>query len=344
MRIALDATYSIDPHPSGIAVYSQELLSGLARLFPQDEFLHCYRPKQLRKAPRPASPNVHRRLLFPPLPTFRADLFHALNQRIDHRPARRVVATFHDLFVLTADYSSPDFRTRFAEQARHAARNSDLIIAVSQFTADQVMSLLSVDRSRIRVIPHGVHEPPTDPAVAREKMVLFVGALQKRKNVTRLVEAFGSLPQAWTLMLAGAPSGYQASDIFGSIERSPCRNRIRITGYLARADLDRLYARASIFAFPSLDEGFGMPVLEAMAYGVPVITSNRSAVAEVAGDAAILVDPEQTDDLRRALTQLAGDAELRLTLIEQGRSRVRRYTWEEAIRRTHAVYQELLST
>ncbi len=186
MRIALDATYSIDPQPSGIAVYSRELLSGLARIYSEDDFLHCYRLKQLQKAPQPAFPNVHRRLLLPPLPTFRAGLFHALNQRVDRRQAKKVVSTFHDLFVMTGEYSSPEFRLRFTKQARQAAQNSDYIIAVSQFTANQVSSLLGFDCSRIRVIPHGVHEPSVDEAGAREDMILFVGALQTRKNIGRL--------------------------------------------------------------------------------------------------------------------------------------------------------------
>src|SRR5215470_13502516 len=116
-------------------------------------FLSCYRPKQFPHAPRPGQRNVQRRLLWPPLSTFRADIFHALNQRVDKRPARRVVSTFHDLFVMTDEYSTPSFRARFSLQARRAAENSDAIIAVSEFTADQVNSLLAIPRERIRVVP-----------------------------------------------------------------------------------------------------------------------------------------------------------------------------------------------
>ncbi len=336
MRIALDATYSVDPHPSGIAIYSRELLSGLARMFPQDEFLHCYRAKQFTNA------RGRRRLLLPPLPTFRADLFHALNQRVDRRPAKKVISTFHDLFVMTGEYSSLEFRTRFAWQARRAAENSDLLIAVSKFTADQAAGLLHFDRSRIRVVPHGVHLPLSADAPVREEIVLFVGALQIRKNIARLVEAFESVPKPWKLVLAGSPSGYGAQSILERIERSPCRERIRVTGYISQTELQRLYSRASVFAFPSLDEGFGIPVLEAMAYGVPVITSSRSALPEIADGAAILIDPEQTDDLRDALYRLIHDSELRSRLVELGRARAELYSWERAVRETHSVYRELL--
>jgi glycosyltransferase involved in cell wall biosynthesis len=347
VRIALDATYSVDPQPSGIAVYTREVLSGLARAYPQDEFLFCYRPKQWRRAPHLAFPNVRRRLLQPPIPTFTADLFHALNQRVDRRQAKKMVSTFHDLFVMTADYSSPEFRTRFAAQARRAAENSDVIIAVSAFTADQVSSLLSFDRSRIRVVPHGVHQPmqqhESKRKAQRENMILFVGALQIRKNIVRLIEAFEHLPENWRLVLAGARSGYQAGQILERIEQSTCRNRIELAGYVSESDLESLYSRASIFALPSLDEGFGIPVLEAMAHGVPVVTSNRSALVEVAGDAALLVDPYSVDELESALNRLVQEPNLRVRLSDLGRARAKCYPWDRAIQATYSIYKELVS-
>jgi glycosyltransferase involved in cell wall biosynthesis len=357
VRVALDATYSVDPQPSGIAVYSRELLSGLAEAHPEDEFLFCYRPKQWAHAPRLSFPNARRRLLQPPFRTFHADVFHALNQRVDRRPARKVVSTFHDLFVMTGEYSSPEFRARFTDQARRAAENSDLIIAVSEFTANQVSSLFRVERSRIRVIPHGVRRPAelhdAQQDSRRETMILFVGALQIRKNVVRLIEAFervaGSfrdekaVENQWRLLLAGAPSGYQSGEILARIEESSCRNRIELAGYVSESDLEGLYSRASIFALPSLDEGFGIPVLEAMASGVPVVTSNRSALVEVAGDAALLVDPYAVDELECALKRLMKDRRLRGKLSDLGRARAKCYTWDRAVHATYSVYQEFAS-
>ena len=331
MRIALDATYSVDPQPSGIGVYSAEILNGLASAHPHDEFLHCYRARKYWNAPRTS----RKRLLLPWFPTFRADLFHALNQRLDRRPAKKVVCTFHDLFVLTAEYSSPDFRARFAEQARTAARNADLIIAVSHFTARQVIDLLHVEPSRLRVVPHGVHASPQSQR-PREKIVLFVGALQIRKNLVRLIEAFEALPQDWRLILAGAPSGYGAAAILARVHP-----RIEVTGYLPAPQLEQLYARASIFAFPSLDEGFGIPVLEAMAHGVPVITSNSSALPEVAGDAALLVDPLSTAEITTALERLAADTDLRQQLAGRGLERAKMFSWERTVAATYSIYGEL---
>lgn len=331
MRIALDATYSVDPRPSGIGVYSTEILSGLAAAFPQDEFLHCYRPGKYWRAPRAS----RKRLLLSSFPTFRAQVFHALNQRLDSRPAKRVVATFHDLFVLTAEYSSPEFRARFAAQAHEAARRADVLIAVSEFTARQLSDLLRVEPARIRVVPHGVH-PPAPSRQPREKLVLFVGALQTRKNLLRLIEAFEALPPDWRLVLAGAPSGYGADAVLERVHA-----RIDVTGYISARQLGELYARASIFAFPSLDEGFGIPVLEAMANGVPVVTSNRSALPEVAGDAALLVDPRSSADIAAALTRLASDAGLRRQLASRGLERARMFTWEKAVAATYSIYREL---
>ncbi len=341
MRIALDATYSVDPNPSGIAIYSREILNGLAAEHPEDRFLHCYRPKQFGKPAERSFQNVGRRLLLPPVPTFRADIFHALNQRIDRRPAKAVVCTFHDLFVMTNEYSSATFRKRFIEQAKRAARNSDIIIAVSQFTADQVAELLGFPRAWLRVVPHGVHVPEKVPLTRRGNFILFVGALQVRKNLVRLVEAFERLSGDWHMVLAGAPNGFGADKILERIERSPVRDRIQVKGYVSRLELDSLYARAAIFAFPSLAEGFGIPVLEAMAWGIPVLTSSTSALAEVVGRSAILVNPEDSDAISAGLSALANDAELRDCLAKRGLKRVQQFSWANAVRETYEVYKEV---
>jgi glycosyltransferase involved in cell wall biosynthesis len=251
--------------------------------------------------------------------------------------------TFHDLFVMTGDYSTPEFRARFTRQAREAAARSDLIIAVSAFTATQVENLLEVDRGRIRVVHHGVwpcgSTPPADSG--RENIILHVGAIQKRKNIARLVEAFETLPHGWRLVLAGPADGYGAAEIVGRIESSPKRRDIDVTGYVTNAELENLYRRARIFAFPSLDEGFGMPVLDAMARGVPVLTSDRSALPEVAGDAAMLVDPEDTEALAHGLRLFSGDIELRERYRKRGLERVAEFSWLKTVESTWAVYGEL---
>jgi glycosyltransferase involved in cell wall biosynthesis len=285
-----------------------------------------------------------------------------LNQRVDFqrsqaKPSRYTVCTFHDLFALTGEYSTPEFRQRFAEQARRAAENSDAIIAVSRFTAKQVEELLGVPPTRIHVIPHGVRMPAasgpsgapheisretiTREKLSRKKIVLFVGAIQRRKNVARLVRAFEKMPAAWRLTLAGATDGYEAAQELRAIEESPRRSDIDVLGYVDAPMLASLYARASIFAFPSLDEGFGIPVLESMAHGIPVITSQCSALPEAAGDAAILVDPLNVDELAAELNRLAADEDLRTGLIRRGLDRARLFSWDAAVEKTWAVYQSL---
>jgi glycosyltransferase involved in cell wall biosynthesis len=331
--IALDATYSLGKNPSGVGVYSREMLFGLARAHPEEKFHFCYRPHRFFRSFDDTLPrNASRRLL---IGAPAAEIFHALNQRVDFK-ARRTISTFHDLFVMTGDYSSPEFRARFTAQARDAAARSDLIIAVSSFTASQVEYLLAVEPARIRVVHHGVRLALA--TAKKENLVLSVGAIQRRKNIARLVKAFESLPDSWRLSLAGAPDGFGAVEELRAIEQSPARARIDVLGYVSAEELDSLYCRAAIFAFPSLDEGFGMPILEAIAHGVPVLTSNCSAMPEVAGDAAMLVDPMDIGD---ALLRLAADPSLRDDLARRGLDRIKQFSWESAIEKTWAVYDEL---
>lgn len=339
-RIALDATYSIGDNLSGVGVYSREILFGLAGAHPAARFQLCFRPHRfLRSFHRSLPPNCRRFLLQEPFVPRRADIFHGLNQRLPTVRPRHAVTTFHDLFVLTGDYSTPEFRRRFAAQARHAAAESDCIITVSEFTAGQVEQLLGVNRARLRVVHHGVHVPPP-PGAPREKVVLHVGALQKRKNIVRLVRAFEAMPASWRLALAGS-AGFGGGEILRAIESSPARDRIEVLGYVTAEDLARWYARSMILAFPSLDEGFGIPILEAMAAGVPVVTSNRSALAEVAGDAAVLVNPESLEEIADGLKHLAGNETLREELARKGFLRVREFSWPKAVEKTWNVYREL---
>jgi glycosyltransferase involved in cell wall biosynthesis len=324
-----------------VGVYSREILLGLAHAHPEAEFQFCYRPHRFFRSFRETLPgNCYRFLLQEPLVPRRADLFHGLNQRLPTLRPRRTVTTFHDLFVLTENYSTPEFRRRFADQAKRAAAESDRIIAVSEFTATQCQQLLGVERSRLRVVHHGVRIPPPSP-LKREKTILHVGAIQARKNVARLVQAFESAPADWRLVLAGS-AGFGADAILRGIAASPARERISVLGYITAETLADWYARSTILAFPSLDEGFGIPILEAMAAGLPVLTSGRSGLAEVAGDAALLVNPESVEELAEALGKLISDEQLREELKQKGLARAAKYTWPKAVENTWKVYNELL--
>jgi glycosyltransferase involved in cell wall biosynthesis len=343
LKIALDATYSLGRNLSGVGVYSREILFGLARAHPEASYLFCYRPHRFLRSFSDRLPaNARRRQLWENRAPS-ADLFHGLNQRLGAGRYRRSVATFHDLFVISGDYSTPEFRERFAAQARAAAERSDLIITVSEFTARQVEQLLHVDPARLRVIPHGAR-PVAAPVneVPREPIVLSVGAIQRRKNIVRLIEAFEQLTPEWKLLLAGS-FGFDSETARERMERSPRKQDIQVLGYVTDSELENLYRRASILAFPSLDEGFGMPVLDAMARGVPVLTSNVSAMPEVSGGAALLVDPTDVQSIADGLCQLATNSDLRGALIRAGLARAKEFTWEKSVDATWEVYEELMA-
>jgi glycosyltransferase involved in cell wall biosynthesis len=189
------------------------------------------------------------------------------------------------------------------------------------------------------VVHHGIRRIP-GAIQPRERVILNVGAIQKRKNISRLVEAFETVGNDWKLVLAGS-AGFGAEEILSRIRRSPAASRISVLGYISAEDLAGWYGRASVFAFPSLDEGFGMPVLEAMAAGIPVLTSNRSALPEVAGDAALLVNPEDVEAIGQTLRDLTGREDLRQSLVDKGNLRVRDFTWEKAVGETWNVYRQV---
>ena len=330
---------------SAASASTRESCSSDSQARAAEKFLYCYRAHRfLPSFKESLPPNVRRAWLrsdgFWP---YSAALFHGLNQRVDSVRAKRIVSTFHDLFVLTGDYSSHDFRVRFTAQATEAARRSDLIITVSAFTADQVVNVLGVERSRVRVVHHGVHCPSRTPAgdEARENLILHVGAIQHRKNIVRLIDAFEKTPADWRLVLAGS-QGFGADEILARIEGSPRRASIELPGYVERETLEDLYSRARVFAFPSLDEGFGMPILDAMARGVPVLTSNRSATREVAGTASLLIDPTDTESVTSGLLRIVNNPALRGQLRARGLAHVSAFSWATAVAQTWQVYEELL--
>ena len=326
--VGIDATYSVGKELSGVGKYSLHLMDGLLRLHKGPRLRRYYRPHRWVRAPWP------KRLLLDSVPSG-VDVFHGLNQRLPRRGSARMVSTFHDLFVLSGEYSTQEFRERFAEQAREAAERSDLIIAVSEFTKSQVVSYLGYPEERVRVIPHGVVLPAAVRGVdEREKIVLSVGAVQKRKNTRRLIEAFEVLGPEWQLWIAGS-AGFEAEAMLRDLP-----SNVKVLGYVSDAGLEALYQRAAVLAFPSLDEGFGIPVLEAMAHGVAVLTSNVSAMPEVAGDAGLLVDPLSAEEIGAGLRRLA-DVEERRSFTLRGLERAKEFGWEKSVAMTAGVYAEL---
>ncbi len=362
MHLALDATYALDPYPSGVARYSDRLIRELAGLAaaaaPQMELTLCARwPRFLRLRRHFASLLFRSCWLQEPfnrrLPK-RVDLFHGLNQRLPRYRFRRQVVTLHDVFPLSSEaYSTPAFRARFSAMIADAVGRADRIICVSCYTRDQLCRVLGVRPESCVVAHHGVEQdppPPSDAARRRARELagsgpffLSVGAVQVRKNVPAAIEAVSRLPPALgaRLVVAGS-AGHGAQEIVNLIRRRGLSDRIRLLGYTDDHTLDALYAKAAALLFPSLEEGFGLPVLEAMTRGLPVIASNTSALPEIAGEAAVLLDPQDVEGMAGAARRLLEDDAWRAEWSARGRARARQFTWQRAARATLDVYQALL--
>lgn len=261
-----------------------------------------------------------------------------------------LVVTLHDLsFIRHPELLRSGSRLYLTVLTRLSARRANRVIAVSRHTAQEASRLLGIPPERIDVVYHGVSDTFRPlPAAAVEafrrrhglpdRYVLYLGTLEPRKNLVRLARAFArSRAEGWRLVLAGGV-GWGSNDLVGQIQALGMDDRVLFPGYVRDDDLPLLYNAASVFAYPSLYEGFGMPVLEAMACGTPVLTSTTSSLPEVGGDAALLVDPEDTESIATGLDRLASDAELRQDMRERGLEWAGRFDWCRTAAETAQVY------
>jgi alpha-1,3-rhamnosyl/mannosyltransferase len=365
--IALDATYSGEPEPAGIAVYSRKLIEALAGLETPHRFLLCYRLSRfarrrefLRPAPKAGSRESHFsvRLFQEPL-TFwlpwQAELFHSLAQRPPAFRFKREIVTVFDIFPITGhEYSSADFRRKFSALLLEAVERATRVITSSRYTAEQLLAHTSVSQSKLRIIPLGVDPPamtlsPGERLVVRERlvgegneMILSVGVLQTRKNTLNALRALQKLPGRYRLILVGG-DGYGSEAIHEYIRRQGLGPRVQVRGYVTLGELRSLYQSASVLLFPSLEEGFGLPVLEAMTNGLPVVASRTASLPEVGGEAALYVDPHDPQDIADKVRRAVEDSELRRKLIQQGLERAREFSWRRVAEATLKVYDEALS-
>ena len=276
------------------------------------------------------------------------DVFFAPNFFVPRRhlaAVRALVATVHDLAFLrlpdTVQRETLDDLRRHLPGALHAA---DALIAVSGATAADLGALAGVTPRRIHVVHEGVDpafavSDGPQPAGLPSRYLLFVSTLEPRKNVVNLLEAFAlAAAEGYPgdLVLVGR-WGWRTGAAQEALERSPVRGRIRHLDYLDRSALSSVMRRAEALVFPSLLEGFGLPVVEAMACGIPVIVSRATSLPEVAGDAALYVDPSSPADIAAAVMRLTGNALLAASLVAAGRERAARFSWEEAARASAAV-------
>jgi alpha-1,3-rhamnosyl/mannosyltransferase len=288
--------------------------------------------------------------------TMPMDVFHATDYRIVRMDCP-VVATLHDAVPIKfPHWCTPRLRGLKNWLQKKAAKKADRVIALSHYAVTELVECFGVQQDRISVVYCGVAEewkqPVADEAVAatlaqyglQAGYFLFVGTLQPRKNVERILQAYLTLPaevrQAHALVVVGR-AGWQCEELVRQLQAAQ-QNRANVLWLNAVADMQQLrhlYAGAGVFVFPSLYEGFGIPVVEAFAAGVPVITSNTTSLPEVSQGAALEVDPLSLDEISAAMLSLVRDDSVRLACIEKGWQRVAQLSWQQTAAQTAAVYR-----
>ena len=270
----------------------------------------------------------------------------------------KTVVTVHDLIIYEHPEWFPggvaDWFWRHSLVPQALAR-ADKIIAVSKFTKQQIIRHFRIDPEKIVVIYEGMttalvaptaSAPEKLPQRARQqKFLLYVGTVEPRKNLPRLIEAFGQISNFFpdlNLVIAGK-MGWKYEPALRAADQLTEKSRVIFTDYITQSQKEWLYQHALGFVYPSLAEGFGLPVLDAMANKIPVVTSNVSSLPEVAGSAAIFVDPYSVASIGMGMTKLVRDADLRQKLITAGLDQARKFSWEQNIKQTLAVYQTVLN-
>ncbi|MEP7284773.1 MAG: glycosyltransferase family 1 protein [Chloroflexota bacterium] len=280
----------------------------------------------------------------------RLDLFHFPSPLMGGYCPRRSIVTFHDLAALSLAGEQTQKERGYLPDALEAGRRATALIAVSHSSAEEVQRYLK--RSDVTVIPEGVDLAKFSPASVQavselktkfglDRYILCVGTLQTRKNHVRLIQAFEQIQDRipHTLVIAGRDgSGTEA--IRAYLAAHP-NSRVCCLGYIEDSLLPALYTGADILALPSLWEGFGLPLLEAMACGTPVLTSNTSSLVEIAGEAAVIVDPKEVDAIAHGLYRILSDHTFKEALIQGGLQRAREYSWQQAAQHTISLYHRV---
>ncbi len=370
MRVGIDYTSAVR-QGAGIGRYTRGLIGALAELAPAGEryvLLSAGRdptrrawPLHIRTCELPLTDRhmafVWQRLRLPlpvELLTGRLDVFHSPDFVLPPVRRAKTVLTVHDLsFLRNPGWSSPPLYAYLLRSVPPAVARADVILADSVSTQRDLMELLRVPAERISVVYPGA-EPQFCPSADAEMLraalerlglsqpyILAVGTLQPRKNYPRLIRAFAQLRRGHSLphqLVISGGQGWLFDEIHATIQALNLHDEVRLVGFVADDDLPALYQGADLLAFPSLYEGFGIPVLEALACGTPVVTSTTSSLPEAAGDAALLVDPEDEAALAEAMWRLVDDQALRTDLRQRGFAQVRRFGWAESARQLRAIY------
>lgn len=371
MTIGIDASRAAEERKTGVGWYCHHLLQHLKDVIPDDVGVVLYSdqplPAELNSWPRNWEERVLKRrgpmwsqiVLANAVLRDRPDAFfvpaHVIPLALTLAPRSRrpkLITTIHDV-VFRGSPETYSVRERwYADHAtRLAVRRADRIIVPTESVKHDLERYYRCDPEKVAVIHHGVEsrimnqelwtETTKRPSfiIPHSLFILYIGRLECKKNVVRMVEAFTDIAPRHPdtrLVLVGAP-GYGYEEVRAAIARSPARERIETLGWVDRGTHDRLLARASVFLFPTLGEGFGLPILEAMAAGVPVITSRGGAHEEVAGDAALLVSARDTAAIADALDRLLSDERLRRDCVERGKRRAGQFTWDRCAQQTRDV-------
>jgi len=287
------------------------------------------------------------------------DIFQGTNYSVYCCRNSRNIITIYDLsFIRYPDYVDSVVK-QYENRIRKCLKWTDLVLTISESSKQDIVDYLGVDPDRIYVTPlasrygSGYLSDTVAEKIGTginydfsKPYLLFVSTIEPRKNITSLISAFNLLKQKHKiehhLVLIGK-QGWHYEPIFAAIENSPWNHQIHHLDYLSDELVALFYAKADAFVYPSYYEGFGLPVLEAMTLGTPVITANTSSLPEVAGEAAILVDPNDPTSLAEAILKVLSDSQLRGELVDKGKERAKLYTWERTAKETLKAYKSLLT-
>ena len=376
MRIALDYTAGIRQE-AGIGYYVRSLLDAMLAEDKENEYTLITSGRPTRERPFPKAPNVRGRSIFIPdrylnilwyrlhaplhanLFTGKVDIYHGPDFVLPPLSGRiRKVVTIHDLaFLEHPEYAVPSLTAYLNKVVPASVAAADAVAAVSHDAARTLVEHFSTPREKIAVIPNGLRphfRRITDPILLgattnkfglKHPLVLGVGTLQPRKNHIGLIKAFHQAQsdkknRPAMLALAGG-HGWLYEETRQLVADLKLEKKVRFLGAVSDLELTILYSLADVFAFPSFYEGFGVPPIEAMACGAPVVTSNTSSLPEVVGDAALTVDPHNIDELATAILRLIKDEKLREELRQKGYERAQLYTWPKSAQKMLDVYDKL---
>jgi len=357
MKIGIDATALTHPQPTGVEIVTRELIKALLASDLDNQYI-LYSPTLLGREWQKYSNSTNRvlppaswwvvRRLSRAIPEDNLDVFWSPSNFLPYNLPAKSLTTVHDLaFVHFPQAYSWKSRLLSWLTVRRAAAVATKILAVSEQTSRDLISRFNISPARVAVIPNALPDRPTDQLIYQRSIpneyLLVVGRVEARKNPLIIIKAFALIASDFPelqLVFAGS-DGYRAEQAKKLAAKVGLSSRIHFLGFVSEIRLRELYAYASVVVFPSLYEGFGLPVLEAFHYGVPLIASHTPAVAEVAGDAALLVEPTDALGFAQAIDRLISTPELRAQLIEKGALRLQQFSWEASAKALKDVINSL---